>query len=88
MSAPIGNTCPDIDKVISGIKDSISECNPRYSYDNLEDANDALETIDNELYGLEDMLEELRSANSALRTWGEEMESEIIDLQSELDNQE
>ncbi len=99
--APVGNTCPDIDRVIDAIKESqksisaiIGHIGELQSFDGyttrqewlLETMADESSTIDNELWRLEDELEELRSANSALRDWGEELVSECEELEKELEN--
>jgi predicted RNase H-like nuclease (RuvC/YqgF family) len=101
MGAPIGNTCPDIDKVIDAITNS--QKSVQAALDNLTDllthtedmterqiewaqnAEDEIRDVDSELWRLEDVLEELRHANSALRDWGEGKEAEIEELENTLD---
>lgn len=68
-NAPVGKTCPIIDKVISFIQ-SID-----YEGMNMSDYSNAL-----------DRMEEIRSANGALRDWGNEEYKRAEELESELDN--
>jgi hypothetical protein len=78
MAAPVKNTCPDIDKVIlninralsvasEGLKESEKRSNDWYRYRDIEGY---LEVLEGEL-------EKLRSANAALREWGESLTSEL-----------
>ena len=69
MGAPIKYTCPDIDKVIGLIKEVEKICNNMSNRDSEE-----LQDVWYYLCDIEDMLENLRNSNSALRGWGEEME--------------
>lgn len=89
MSAPVGNTCPDIDSVITGIKESLKCYNNSVSYiedlldseisswqlDKIENVKSELDDIESYLWGLEGTMEDLRSANRHLREWGEDKES-------------
>lgn len=83
MGAPIGHTCPDIDKTIKKLQ-NIREY--------LEDAMSAIrreieatnDLIERELGDIEDSLEELRSDNSSLREWGTENEDKVKELEEEL----
>ncbi len=87
---PVKNTCPDIDSIISTITaicKQMESCND-------EDKKDALlECISNWKADLESIgvgrrsvLEELRSANAALRDWGNEMYNDAESLESERDD--
>lgn len=75
MSAPIGHTCPLIDDVKSGVDNAIQV---------LEDIRREVSlperfTVDEEISGLHDVqhdMEQLRTANAALREYGEAMEEE------------
>jgi chromosome segregation ATPase len=99
-TAPVGNTCPDIDKVVDAIKESqksisaiLNHIGELQSFDEYTTRQEILQdniadeasNIDNGLWRLEDELEELRSANSALRDWGEELASECEELEKELE---
>lgn len=99
-TAPVGNTCGDIDKVIDAIKESQKSNDAINSYIGelqsfgeyttrqewlQESIADEVSNIDHYLWRLEDELEELRSANSALRDWGEELASECEELEKELE---
>lgn len=82
---PVKHTCPDIDSVISSIKeaykaaeDGKSEAEYRssiwYNFDTI---------IDN-LYRLDDKLEELRTSNDALRSWGSDQEDKVHELENQV----
>lgn len=85
--APIKYTCPDIDKVISGIKAAIKECDySRYSevWD-IKDYQATLDSIERILSGLESKMEDLRKDNSTLRDWGHEQSDRADKLETELE---
>lgn len=89
MSAPVKNTCPDIDKCIVQIKEAIKAVmRGRKEYPEAEDYFwDILTNIDD----LEGRLEDLRKDNSALRDWGHSLESELhtaAETIAELENEE
>jgi hypothetical protein len=67
---PVGHTCPKIDACISAIE---SVYNGKEGYGILDD-----------LLGSAGLLEEIRSANEALRDWGAEQEDEASDLRGEV----
>lgn len=75
---PIPHTCPDIDKVIKSLKliERLSNLG-KYEYTNQE-LRDIISDINNEVYGLDDKLEELRASNDSLRQWGI-AEAEYVD---------
>lgn len=100
-TAPVGNTCPDIDRVIDAIKESQKSVNAIINYigelqsfDGFstrqewlqENISDEASNIEHYLWRLEDELEDLRDANSKLREWGEELVSEYEELEKELEN--
>lgn len=80
---PTGNTCGDIDGIIAGINSAIEFCD-QGSEPEIEDLIDALHDIEHGLYGLEDSLEQLRTANGKLRDWGHEEAKEVDRLEEEL----
>lgn len=87
MGAPIGNTCPDIDTVITAVKEASKEAkhyNSNLCGSTIDNIQDAFGSIEYNLDGIIDIIEELRSANSALRDWGEECEEKILDLEEKL----
>jgi len=100
MSAPIGNTCPDIDSVIESIKTSLiyleSAKNElsRERYDETESYIDSAireieDFCDTGYYGKKNnLLEKLRESNSTLRQWGEELEKENEQLQKQIEEME
>ena len=82
---PVKQTCPDINrlqKIIIEIKDNFASFKEE---DNVEDFLDSMNTASWELRDIYDTLEELRSANSALRDWGHELTSLAESLESEKD---
>lgn len=90
--APVGNTCGNIDRVIEAIREVIKSNNiindlvrNEPNQNELDDIRYESDNIDNNLYSLEDMLEELRDANRALRDWGEELVSEYEELEKQLE---
>ena len=88
MRSPVGNTCPNIDQCIRWLK--ISKNNIEVALNTLYNCEDipqiAIDALD-EAYkycDIEQELEELRSANSALRDWGYELASEVEELKREM----
>lgn len=93
MSAPVGYTCPSIDKIIGKIKDADSLLNAAVGYiesiipedDDVEYyKKKALQSLSDIDVYFEDELEALRRANDELRKWGEEMERKANDLEKEV----
>jgi len=89
------HTCPMIDKVIKQINEAYKYADDHKftSESDVYDILKQLEYIASELYDLEDVMEDIRSANDQLRTAAEHYrgkyeEAEIIisDLQDELNN--
>jgi len=84
MSAPVKNTCPDIDSVISSIDEALKNC-ARARKDisredlKLSDADDYFWNIEYCLGGLGKQLEQLRQDNSALRDWGHKLDDELFE---------
>lgn len=68
--APIRNTCPTIDKIIGCLDEIGGEAG--YIKDNHEDFNSEVEYINRLINKSKDLLEDVRSANSTLRDWGNE----------------
>ena len=86
MSAPIGNTCPDIDKVIKRLSPLIKQIGnlKSYDYENTELLKDLLEECRWEMDNSVDTFEHLRKANDTLRSWGQQMEEEAENMSVEL----
>jgi len=86
MSAPIGNTCPDIDKVIKRLSPLIKQIGnlKSYDYENTELLKDLLEECRWEMDNAVDTFENLRKANDTLRSWGQQMEEEAENASVEL----
>jgi predicted nucleic acid-binding Zn-ribbon protein len=90
MSAPIRHTCPDIDKVISNINEAIKLLSAIPKMEDIELIKQYADYANDELYRLDDILEDLRSSNDALRNWGHDLEKQIEELENavyELQNQ-
>ncbi|BAQ92514.1 hypothetical protein [uncultured Mediterranean phage uvMED] len=88
MGAPVNNTCPDIDKVIKGIEEAeklSSDFYTNFQDKKVSDIEEAFQDIANALFRLTDTMEDLRSANSSLRDWGESTESYASDLLYQID---
>lgn len=85
MAAPVGNTCPDIDRIISHIRNAskIAAAGLKQSERGSDDYHNYNE-IENDLWNLEGMLEQLRRDNSELRTWGTECEAKIRELEDQV----
>lgn len=78
MAAPVKNTCPDIDKCIKWINSAIKTA--EYGMKNCEKGSDEYDNYRSIISDIEDcegMMEQLRSANDELRTWGTELEGEV-----------
>ena len=86
MSAPIGNTCPDIDKVIKRLSPLIKQIGnlKSYDYENTELLKDILDECRWEMDNAVDTFEDLRKANDTLRSWGQQMEEEAENMSVEL----
>lgn len=83
MSAPIGNTCPNIDKAIRRLDPLIKQINKMksYDYENAKYMQDFLSDCAYEMDSVIGALEDLRKDNDTLRSWGREMEKEAETLQ-------
>jgi hypothetical protein len=86
---PVRHTCPDIDSIISTITIIVNQMN---SVDESSEINYLIEDISNWAndlkiiaVGSRSEMENLRSSNSALRDWGNEMHQAAQDLEFELD---
>lgn len=89
MSAPVRHTCPDIDKVIDGIKQAMNDAsNGKVITEKNSDEWLHFDGIIDSLYGLEYVLEDLRKSNDSLRGWGHDLEKEISSLERELEKME
>ena len=78
---PIGHTCPDIDVIVEKAKEMQSMCKSpedddhEYNYRCISDL--ASEIIS--------QIEDLRSSNSTLREWGNDINNELEDAEAEND---
>jgi len=69
-NAPVGNTCPTIDEVLTFIDSIIPD-------ENLEPQ---------EIHHIKELMEDIRSANVQLREWGNEAHERAEMLETELKN--
>lgn len=90
MGAPVKHTCPDIDALISSLKDACTNCENAINYIDNEKLEDAKAELKDAIWFLEDFrgkrntLEELRDANDALRSWGYDLEKQVEALEMEV----
>jgi peptidoglycan hydrolase CwlO-like protein len=90
MPAPIGHTCPDINKCIKLLNSIVKTA--EFGMKDLEKGTDLynqLSEIIDEAQSVDSILEDLRHSNDELRSWGNEQEKEINSLNnyiSELEN--
>jgi predicted nucleic acid-binding Zn-ribbon protein len=96
------HTCPLIDGVISQVRDIETDLTNIKGYADMDDVINALDDVlidyfqtkklwGSTRYGICDLFEKIRDANSELRTWGthhkeetERLEREVEDLQDEI----
>jgi predicted nucleic acid-binding Zn-ribbon protein len=83
MGAPVRNTCPDIDSVIKSIREAMTMVKDADDL-TISQISDAFSAVYYLLDGLEDQLEDLRSDNSSLRSWGLELEERVEELENEM----
>lgn len=87
---PVKNTCPDIDSIISTITaicKQMESCNDEDEKDALlECISDWKSDLESIGVGKWNELEDLRSANAALRDWGNEMYNDAESLESARDD--
>lgn len=93
MSAPIGHTCPDINRITGKLNQMVKDINRLRSYD-YEDSKlmkDIIEECRYIMDDAEDTFEDLRNSNSKLRDYGEaqeeradELEEQVTELQEKL----
>ena len=77
---PIKHTCPDIDKLVKGLRE-IEKTTKNYDkVDDVDDLKSILNEVENILWGFEDKLEELRKSNDTLRDWGVSEAREVDNL--------
>ena len=81
MSREIRYTCPDINKIILGIKSARRNAEYGFKKCQQNEGGDEFNEIINDLYRLEDILEEVRGANIQLRQRGDYLEGELSRIQ-------
>lgn len=86
-SEPVKQTCPDINRIQKTINEIINNFESFKEEDDIQDLLDNMKDASWELKDIYSTLEELRSANSALRDWGYELTSLAENLESEKDSE-
>lgn len=84
MSSPVKHTCPDIDKYIKWIKQTMVQDKYLSNY-NEKELFDTASSMNYELENCIGYLEELRASNGMLREWGEGLDSEVENSASIID---
>ena len=82
---PIKYTCPDIDSAKEWIESAITVCNSKSDLENYTH-DERYEDIKHYLNGIPDMLEDLRTSNSTLRDWGNDINDELEIVENEKNN--
>lgn len=82
---PVRNTCPIIDKLIKQINSIERELKYLKSFELEENISSSIDEIEGNIYDFEYDLEQLRSANSSLRDWGNDCVLEFDKMVSEKD---
>ena len=80
---PVGNTCPIIDDLIKRINSIKKEIDCLYKIDLEDDVKHSIVEIEDLIYGFDDSLEDLRTANSSLRNWAKDCIEEYDKLEKE-----
>jgi chromosome segregation ATPase len=78
---PVGYTCRSIDSVINVLKSLDVKYLLRLDKEDLEEE---LRYLSDQMEASEKIMEEIRSANSDLRTWGEELYEELDSAETKL----
>ena len=81
---PIKYTCPDIDSVIEWIDSAMKSCDSKSDLENYT-YEERIDDVKYYLRGCFDKLEELRSSNSTLRDWGNDINNELEEVEKERD---
>ena len=82
---PVKQTCPDINRLQKTIKEIQNNFESFKEDDDIQDLLDNMKDASWDLRDIYGTLEELRSANSALRDWGHELTSLAERMESEKD---
>lgn len=85
-NAPVGHTCPLIDGIISRMESAVNEAEYIYKNTEDEDAKDGSDSIIHELSFAIKEIEDIRSANSELRDWGNELHNRVEGLEEDIDD--
>ena len=77
---PVRHTCPDIDRIKRNVEDAISICEKEYY--TIDTAKDGFDDVAYNISSIPEELEDLRSANSSLRYWGNALLDKVNELES------
>lgn len=83
MAAPIGHTCPDIDRAIRYVGQIQSYLDHGENW-----GEDDVKHVDSQLNGIIDEFESIRNSNDTLRGWGKELEDELHTAAGTISEQE
>lgn len=97
---PVGHTCPDIDKIIASLKQIEEYINSAVGgIEDIQNRTDGTNFVDEMIRAIKSdlseakyladcsgMLEELREANSTLRSWGIDLADELETLEDQADD--
>ena len=83
---PVKHTCPDIDRLKKNIEEAVSICEQEYY--TLDTAIDGFDDVVYNISSIPDELEDLRSANSSLRDWGNALLDKVNELESTVSKME
>ena len=72
ISLPPKYQCPEIDKIISSLRDCEKEANSITKYDDVGDCQSSASDIEWDLSSIQSDIEKLRKEIEKLRSWGEE----------------
>lgn len=84
MKAPVGNTCPDIDKIINECKGYITVLTGVEKYSSDENSKSDAYNVKWGLDDTIDRMEAVRKANAELREWGYQMSNDAEYFEKEL----
>jgi predicted nuclease with TOPRIM domain len=85
--APVGHTCPTIDRVLDNVQEAIRGAEYIKSVPEDDSTSEVIDIM-HHLMRVVDEMEDIRNANSELRGWGEDEEEKVNSLEGERDDLE
>lgn len=80
---PVGNTCPKIDEIIADLGGCLDNLKGATVHNISDVVHEAIETL-SRLSSMYSPLEDIRSANLALRRWGNELVEDLEEAEKEI----